>query len=133
MGTPGVRAMRVADQTWSALGADDRPWFPVSADDAVVERADPWRAWRDLLPVEYGNVVRARSRTIDSVACSEYLFAVEWQTNLGKTTSEIRLFVAENGLPMRLEAAVRASTVFTTTWQLSHINDPANIVRAPGE
>ena len=83
-----------------------------------------------------GNVVSLKARMIESVLCNEYSYTGEWENDQGQpVTGEVHLFAAsDNGLPMyvKSKSSVQGTGItVTATWQLSHLNDPANIVESP--
>jgi hypothetical protein len=73
-----------------------------------------------MLPDEKAKLVHS-AVLVDGIMCNEY----EWSRNQDVGLVYIAV---ESGLPVKSEAT---SGQYTTSWYISHINDPANVIRPP--
>ena len=137
-GAPILKGMRIGERRWVGGGGDEAAWIPVppsTPDDAVLENADPFSFWRQWVAMTgVGELVARDARTVDGRRCHDYVILTERINDQGTVQQETHLFAAaDTGVPMRAESVFRAPQgTLTLTWELSHVDDPGNLVEAPG-
>lgn len=93
-----------------------------------------WGAYKELADKE-GNLVAEKTTVVNGINCNEYLFQGTKMNKLGEQMIlELRVYAsADAGLPMRLGGLTTGPRgfFFSDVWELSHINDPANIIEPP--
>jgi len=121
-------------------GGDMTMWFPVSWDEASEEMARdsaPFAFWPDP-PQEHrvGVLQPGSTRTVAGLECNEYLFTWTGSSDYGEAEVQVRLCVTpEEMIPLRVHgiASLEDGTRLVRTLELSHINDPTNVVEPPEE
>jgi hypothetical protein len=136
-GTPATELLTVGERKWQAAGGTET-WFPsfMKREEMDMYSAfGSWTYWGDT--DKPGRLLVGEARTIDGVPCRVYSFPYEGQMTSGEpVTGERFLFLAVDSLvPMGLETRLLVGPeefpALVDTLELSHIDDPGNVVEAP--
>lgn len=134
---PALKVMQIGEQRWVGVDGEQDPWtrVPPGVEDTLIEDSNPFNIWRSWLnPRQPGDLAATEVITLNDQSCHEYRFTLERTNDQGQLVrQEIRLFVAtDSSLPMRVESVVTTPTgTLTSTWELSHIDHPTNLVEMP--
>jgi len=128
---PLVQLLSIRRQTWERYSAGGA-WTPVSTAKNLAGDADPFAAWPGgpTMPVALTLLDMVSSRTVSGLECVEYLSNTKFQTSQGAEWDiHVRLCVTAAMVPLRMEiSGTSGSSKFTITRELSHLDDPANVV-----
>jgi hypothetical protein len=129
-GTPDFECLKIGQEQW--LGKEET-WTPYNwTVDSYY--AEPFYVWEMFGKFEEGNLMVNREKTINGISCNEYLFSWQGINDQGDAIKqELHLFAGtDSALPMYLEfLASGAGYAASLTWELSHIDDPLNIIEPP--
>lgn len=141
---PVIEFLSIEDQTWFR-DKEEPPWVDFSRFEdlfedfrPMVNEAGPFSLWPDASGLAGGvGVLQAGPpRTVGGLQCNDYLFEGTKTTDTGAEVSQRASVCATPAemLPLQIEITLENADkgVFVTVKrELSHINDPANLVESP--
>jgi hypothetical protein len=121
-GVAGYQLLRIGQQQW--LG-NKGIWVPQKWTDSSYY-AEPFYIWTQVGGIGEGSLASSGTQIIGGIHCNKYLFH--------DIKSDLTLFASvDSGLPIRLEYSTRgtAGQALSEIWEMSHINDPSNVIKPP--
>lgn len=133
---PTFRCWAIGHSHWIALPSSDQVFRDGFGADTPCRPGAPYYNWETPPALGEARRVEAGRTTINGELCDKYQFTLQVKNPQGNLTGhELMLFVtSDTRVPMRLEDVIRVQadgTTVTQIWEISHINDPANVVEPP--
>lgn len=136
---PFLKLASIGDQAWLAVGKSTT-WLPSALlpdSKQMVDDASPFANWPSS-SFQEGILQPGSKRAVSGLVCNEYIFTASATTKRGnKADFQARLCVtADSLIPLRLETSISVTAEgfrSLITRELSHLNDPSNVVEPPGK
>jgi len=128
---PLMEYMSTGERLLSRLPEAEATWSPVSEDDVMARLSGPFAGWVFGFHLRVGSLQPGATKTVDGTHCQEYVLT-ETRTDEAGRSKEVnmRLCVTDLQVPMWMEMHYtdKESTSLVITCELSHLDDPANVV-----
>jgi hypothetical protein len=133
---PVVEFLSIGSEAWMDWTPTDgvKTWLPsvFFADaESMLKDAGPFAKWPVRSPLSPATLQPGSARTVAGMKCQEYTSSGKVQGDQGTTFDlQVNLCVtADKAIPLRLVFSFVSDDVhFTITRELSHLDDPANVV-----
>jgi hypothetical protein len=126
----------VAGKTWGKIDGTIM-WLPVGDDKdflTMVDDANPFAMWPNYPNLRTGIRQTGTTQTVGDQKCQEYLFTAQLTSAQGgQADYQLRLCVTmDSRIPLRMAVKLTSGTFgLNFMRELSHLNDPANVVESP--